>query len=1190
MELGETINYKFVGNKKEIKVGPVIGDGTQSKIYKGVFAKKFVAVKAMLYDRDAVEVEILRKLDHPNIIKIFFTDKDDITQFIALELCSHTLKQYVEEISPRMLNEIEVLKQITKGLNYLHNGQKYCTVHRDLKPSNILFQYVDREKIWRVKISDFGISKEFYSGKTSTHSKLKGTSGYTAPELLTMFDDVDSKAGKIRKETDMFSLGVIFYYTLSDGHHPFSDNQYDVDAKVQVGEPSLDYLKEEHKEATKSLILSMINKNYKERIPVKQVKAHHIFWDAKKKIDFLQTASNFLENRRKHDDVINQLEEKCEEVTGGQFWKDVICSETYNPEVKRVIEKYKGWENKTKLQDLLRSIRNWSQHYHDPKTTEKFKKEVGEHEAGFVKFFISHFPKLLPVTFDVLRGQKDEDIFKRYYFGTGDVETYEMQIDEKMETSLGAEAYGTRMEMSEAENLDDEDILPSSDEEDASSPEEPVKLTLRGYQKELAEQALAGNNSLIIAPTGSGKTAVASEIIQNHLRSGKSRGILFLVSKTTLARQQYEFFSRYLSDDLEESEAAYLIGEIATNAAVGAIIKTMKLTVLTPQILIDELNRSHSFVSIDDISLMIFDECHNASKNHPYKVIMDMVLDFRMDSPNSLPVQIVGMTASPGVGKGKTRDVVLDNLITLLANLDVRLCPAIVEKNTDELKLHQNEIEESYVRIKVEGDRFTRKILEAMGLIEARMAKQLSVDSKGKQYSKPPGEKDKQAYESWVVSLMRYVRENVTDRDISRIVLTYADHLRMYSNLLYLKKHIPNAMEITNTLAEFDQEGSVGKFLRTIRAKLESASLKSNVPMMDKLFGILKDEFQKNESSRCIIFVPRKLIAPAIVNCIKNNRELAHLEPEYLTGKNEQAAMGGMTKTKQESVIKAFRDGECKVLVATSVAEEGLDIRACNLVIMYNYVTGEVGRIQRAGRGRAANSRSVLITPQDTEQIQREKMNAICAVATEQAIKDLNRLSDGERTSRINNEQQNQRRDRQRKIMDTKRLIQEAGNWQILCGVCQNFITMANKLRHIKNQHRFVVDPEFQTRILMNKCEPIVVPWGPFEQTATFTCINNECKNYLGVEMQYREKTYPTLSVDRLIFKDEMGNQKTARQWSKCPFAVEKAMDEVDDVEQADVQTVKEFAISQAKSVSKGFNPEDISEEERKEVMAMANE
>jgi len=56
-----------------------------------------------------------------------------------------------------------------------------------------------------------------------------------------------------------------------------------------------------------------------------------------------------------------------------------------------------------------------------------------------------------------------------------------------------------------------------------------------------------------------------------------------------------------------------------------------------------------------------------------------------------------------------------------------------------------------------------------------------------------------------------------------------------------------------------------------------------------------------------------------------------------------------MTKVGQDDNLNAFREGSCKVLVATSVAEEGLDIKECNLIITYNYSTNEVGQVQRKG-------------------------------------------------------------------------------------------------------------------------------------------------------------------------------------------------------------------------------------------------
>ena len=57
----------------------------------------------------------------------------------------------------------------------------------------------------------------------------------------------------------------------------------------------------------------------------------------------------------------------------------------------------------------------------------------------------------------------------------------------------------------------------------------------------------------------------------------------------------------------------------------------------------------------------------------------------------------------------------------------------------------------------------------------------------------------------------------------------------------------------------------------------------------------------------------------------------------------------GLTQTKQEDLLKMFKDGRHKIIVATSVAEEGLDIQQCNTVIRYNYISNEIGRVQAQG-------------------------------------------------------------------------------------------------------------------------------------------------------------------------------------------------------------------------------------------------
>ena len=449
-----------------VNLDAILGHGGHgTMVFKGSFGGREVAVKRMLkefYDVASHEVNLLQQHDdHPNVIRYFDKETAGSFLYIALELCPASLLDVIERprdfpalVPSSGLNTPNILKQITSGIHYLHTLK---IVHRDIKPHNIL---VSAPKLTianpsttqppRLLISDFGLCKKLEGDQNSfraTTAFAAGTSGWRAPELLVDDDPlmkstnsalnpatsdmpnnseplvVDPQTNRrATRAIDIFSLGCVFYYCLTQGSHPFDkEGKFMREANIVKGLYNLDALTVlgDYQWEAKVLVGQMLSHNPRDRPDAATILTHPFFWGAEDRLEFLCHVSDAFEsekyNEREDDpsEPLAYLESHAPHINndyGGDFlralpqpFKDTLGKQ----------RKYKG----ESLLDLLRALRNKKNHYED--MPDAVKERVGPLPAGYLSFWSRKFPSLLLTCWGVVRdlGWGERDRFKKYYEG-----------------------------------------------------------------------------------------------------------------------------------------------------------------------------------------------------------------------------------------------------------------------------------------------------------------------------------------------------------------------------------------------------------------------------------------------------------------------------------------------------------------------------------------------------------------------------------------------------------------------------------------------------------------------------------------------------------------------------------------------------------------------------------------------------
>ncbi|XP_075436055.1 serine/threonine-protein kinase/endoribonuclease IRE1 [Ascaphus truei] len=416
-EVGSTVSAEPEGDEDrlvtvgKISFNPreVLGHGAEGTIvYRGRFDNRDVAVKRILPECFSFadrEVQLLRESDeYPNVIRYFCTEKDRQFQYIAIELCTATLQEYVEEkdFDRHGLGPITLLEQTVSGLAYLHS---LSIVHRDLKPHNILISMPNAHGKVKAMISDFGLCKKLAAGRHSfsRRSGVPGTEGWIAPEMLSE----DCKENPTYT-VDIFSAGCVFYYVVSEGKHPFGKS-LQRQANILLGAYNLDCLNlDKHEDiVAHKLIEQMINKEPATRPSAESMLKHPFFWSLEKQLQFFQDVSDRIEKESLDGPIVKQLERGGRQVVK-MDWREHITVPLQTD--LRKFRSYKGGS----ARDLLRALRNKKHHYRE--LPPEVQETLGTVPDDFVCYFTSRFPNLLLHTYLAMQTCSRERLFQPYYY------------------------------------------------------------------------------------------------------------------------------------------------------------------------------------------------------------------------------------------------------------------------------------------------------------------------------------------------------------------------------------------------------------------------------------------------------------------------------------------------------------------------------------------------------------------------------------------------------------------------------------------------------------------------------------------------------------------------------------------------------------------------------------------------------
>jgi len=475
-----------------------------------------------------------------------------------------------------------------------------------------------------------------------------------------------------------------------------------------------------------------------------------------------------------------------------------------------------------------------------------------------------------------------------------------------------------------------------------------MDFTPRLYQESIFSTC-TNNNTMVVLPTGVGKTAIFLMMAAYRLSMYPKSKILLLGPTRPLIEQYAEVFKKHFN--LEAAKMTIFTGFVSPEKR-AELWKTSQIIFSTPQGLENDILSNK--IDISDISLLGFDESHRATGEYSYNFVAKQYIK------RALHPRILALTASPGTDH-ETINEVCKNLfiekIEVRTTTDEDVKPYI--KDVDIKKVFV-ELPDEFIDIK--------KYLDASYKSKFVELKNLGFTTEGVKYSKrnilgmqaeihakiAGGERDFETLKA--LSLLAEVIK--IHHAIELVETQGLDSLKEYMDKLQSEARTGKTKASINLARDIN--------FRSAYVKLEKVVGKFEHPKLAELKKIVTEELDKNNpdnaSKKIIIFSQYRDSGSQIT------KELNALgfKTKLFVGQAKKKDTG-LSQKKQKEMLEEFTNTDFNVLVSSSVGEEGLDIPQVDLVIFYEPVPSAIRKIQRSGRtGRLDDGRIIMLITKDT--------------------------------------------------------------------------------------------------------------------------------------------------------------------------------------------------------------------------------